>query len=277
MPELPEVEVIAKELAQSHLLNETIEHVDIFWPGVIDNLLPNEFAKRLVKQQILDIKRRGKFLIFTLTNDILLIHLRMTGKILITQSKNQETFKHEHLRLHFSNNVILHFEDQRKFGRWYLLDSLEKLNTLGVEPLSNDFTVKKLQELLAAHNMQVKPFLLNQRFIAGLGNIYVDEALWEAKIHPQCHTQSLSKQQIARLHAAIQKVLELGIANLGTSLGNHRSNYLSASGRKGSHQNQLKVFRHEGKPCPRCGEKIIKIRVAQRGTHLCPLCQFLIK
>lgn len=277
MPELPEVETIANELRHAGLIGKTIGHIEIFWPKIVDKHSPAEFYKLIINQKIVDIKRRGKFLVFQLSKNVLLVHLRMTGKILITSSKENEPQKNEHLQIHFTDNSTLHYEDQRKFGRWYLISNTEdKLSNLGLEPLSADFTLQALEKMLLEHTIQIKSFLLNQRFIAGLGNIYVDEALWEAKIHPKASTQSLSKKQAKDLHNAIQNVLKRGIANLGTSLGKHRSNYFSASGKWGSNQEQLKVFHREGQPCQRCHEKIIKTKVAQRGTYLCPNCQTFV-
>ncbi len=273
MPELPEVETIVRELNESSLTGLTIANVHIFWPNIVSGLSASDFSHRIINQRIIRIYRRGKFIVFELKHDSLLVHLRMTGKIIINTS-NEIPHKSEHLLLQFSDGRFLHYEDQRKFGRWTLLANVdEKFGVLGLEPLSKDFTKETFTNLLTKYSAQIKPFLLNQRFIAGLGNIYVDEALWEAKIHPQCHTNTLSAKQIDDLFAAIPKVLNAGIANLGTSLGPHRSNYFSVSGKRGGNQYKLKVFRQEGHPCPRCKTIIVKTRVAQRGTHLCPRCQ----
>lgn len=274
MPELPEVETIVQELRAAKLVGATIDRVNIIWPKIVDAGLHLEFAKNVLKQQVLEIHRRGKFIVLKLTDATLLIHLRMTGKLYITTSK--ETLrKHEHLQVHFSDGRILHYEDQRKFGRWYYSQDAKKLEELGLEPLSKEFTLKALKELLQSHSSQIKPFLLNQRFIAGIGNIYADEALWEAKIHPKTLTNTLSDNQMKQLHFAIRNVLTKGIENSGTSLGKHRGNYVSLSGKRGGNQNQLNVFRKSGMACPRCGNTIVKITVAQRGTHLCPHCQLL--
>ena len=144
---------------------------------------------------------------------------------------------------------------------------------LGLEPLSDEFTLRAFEDLLRSHQVKIKPFLLNQSYVSGLGNIYVDEALWEAKIHPNRRSSELVAKEIESLHRAIIKVLRKGVENTGTSLGAKRANYFSVSGRRGGNQDSLNVFRRDGEPCPRCGTTIIKITVAQRGTHLCPKCQ----
>lgn len=269
MPELPEVETLLQELLELQLVGETIAGVGIYWPNVAEGIPASSWEKGLKNQKIVSITRRGKFLIFQLTKDRLFVHLRMTGKVHLVSS-DEPLQKHEHLRLFFSSGRALSYQDQRKFGRWYLNAPLAEL---GIEPLTKEFTLDYLQQLLSSHSMQIKPFLLNQKYIAGLGNIYVDEVLWEAKIHPEERTHSLSKKQVEQLHQAIPTILKSAISNKGTSLGKHQSNYRNVSKKEGTHQNLLKIFRKTGNLCPRCNSKIIKIKVAQRGTHLCPFCQ----
>lgn len=273
MPELPEVETIVRELCENQLIGVKILDVKVFWPRTIATPEVIDFCSQLVNQVIVKIDRRGKFIIFTLSKDSLLIHLRMTGKLtLFTEIKNPSP--HERVRLRFDDGRFLCYEDQRKFGKWYLLSHPEdKLKKLGIEPLSKSFTLKAFEKLLTNSSQQIKPFLLNQCYITGLGNIYVDEALWEAKIHPTRKTNSLNQIEIKALHNAIPKVLKQGIAHMGTSLGSKLANYFSVSGRRGGNQTQLKVFRREGLLCPRCHSEIIKISVSKRGTHLCPNCQ----
>lgn len=273
MPELPEVETIVRELNENHLVGTQIQDVKVFWPRTIAVPEPTDFCMRLAKQSIIAISRRGKFIVFTLSKDSLLIHLRMTGKLTLSK-KFKEISSHERVRLRLDDGRFLHYEDQRKFGKWYLLPAPDaKLNELGLEPLSDEFTLQAFQELLKKSTQQIKPFLLNQHYVAGLGNIYVDEALWEAQIHPTRKVNSLTASQITALHRAILEVLTQGIAHMGTSLGSKQANYFSVSGRRGGNQTQLKVFRRDGLPCPRCRGEIIKILVAQRGTHFCPHCQ----
>lgn len=273
MPELPEVETIVRELRDSHLIGKKIRQVKVFWARSIASPTVPEFCSQLVDQTIVDIKRRGKFIVFTLSKDALLIHLRMTGKLKISK-RIKEISSHERVQLQFDDGRFLRYDDQRKFGKWYLASSPEMiLGGLGLEPLSKEFTLTSFKKLFINKTLPIKPFLLSQHYVAGLGNIYVDEALWEAKIHPLRKVNSLSQHEITALHHAIIKVLKQGIAHMGTSLGNKLANYFSVSGRRGGNQTQLKVFRRDGLSCSRCRSQIIKMTVAQRGTHLCPNCQ----
>lgn len=275
MPELPEVETIVRDLLVSQLLGTKILKATVFWSRSIAEPDAEEFCQRLRNQKILDIRRRGKLILFTLDKDILLIHLRMTGKFTLSQEK-KELSAHERVRLELSDGRVLHYEDQRKFGKWYLVsDAAAKLGALGVEPLSKEFTLPLFKTMVLSSTQKIKAFLLNQKHVVGLGNIYVDEALWHAMIHPEQSAHSLPSVKIAHLHKAIISVLEQGIAHQGTSLGSKQANYFSVSGRRGGNQTQLNVFRRDGQLCPRCQTVLIKIRVAQRGTHLCPHCQVL--
>jgi len=273
MPELPEVTTIVRELREEALIGKKIVSAKIYWERSIATPKPETFCRQIHGQFFTDVHRRGKFIVFTLTKDVLLVHLRMTGKFLLTKEEVPPT-SHERIRLYLDDGRILRYEDQRKFGKWYLVNSHKKyLDQLGLEPFAPEFTEAALATLLQGRKTAIKPFLLNQKYIAGLGNIYVDEALWEAKIHPERPVFSLSKEEIRALHRAIPQVLQKGIDNTGTSLGSSRANYFSVSGRRGGNQHKLNVFRREGLPCPRCGKTIVKIVVAQRGTHLCLDCQ----
>jgi len=275
MPELPEVETITREMREAHLEGKTIVEVQIFWPRSLAPPDVDAFLSRITHQKITKISRRGKFLVFTLSKDTLLVHLRMTGKFIVA-IPSAEITPHERIRLRLDDGRILRYEDQRKFGKWYLLSSPEeKFAELGLEPLSKEFNLRVFQNLLKKHKTAIKSFLLNQRYISGLGNIYVDEALWEAKVHPLRHANTLSKTETSALCKAIPNVLKKGIENMGTSLGAKRANYFSVSGRRGGNQYKLNVFRRDGLPCLRCETCIIKIVVAQRGTHICPNCQKL--
>ncbi|MBA3817039.1 MAG: DNA-formamidopyrimidine glycosylase [Parachlamydiaceae bacterium] len=273
MPELPEVETIVQGLRKEGLIGLKVKRALVYWERSLADHSSSSFSHRIVEQTIVDITRKGKFLVFSLDQDTLLVHLRMTGKFFV-EDQGAAIHPHERIRLCLSDHRILRYEDQRKFGKWYLLsDPEEVLHKIGIEPLSRDFTLIAFKRLLENSNRQIKPFLLDQHYIAGLGNIYVDEALWEAKIHPLRSIQSLNEKEKALLHRAIILVLKKGVANSGTSLGAYRSNYLSVAGRRGSNQQDLKVFRREGLSCSRCNGIIKKIVVAQRGTHICPICQ----
>lgn len=273
MPELPEVQTIVNEMNELGLAGKTIITATVFWPNAIHKLGEKSFIKKISGQKIVKIFRRAKYLVFRLSDRYLLIHLRMTGKFFFGKV-DKPPAKHEHVRLYFQSGDILHYEDQRKFGRMYLVEEPDFIfNELGLEPLSKEFAFSAFKELCAGRKTALKPFMLNQKYVAGLGNIYVDEALWEAKLHPLQSIAGLSDLQLKALHSAIIKVLKKGIENQGTTLGSHSANYFSISGRKGGNQFKLNVFRKDGRECPRCGTTIQKIRVAQRGTHFCPHCQ----
>jgi formamidopyrimidine-DNA glycosylase len=221
---------------------------------------------------IQNVSRRGKYIIFTLKTEIMLIHLRMSGRLILDRSKKQAP--HERVRFILGDGRFLKFEDQRKFGRISLLkDPEEKLSKLGVEPLSPEFTLAYFKKLLTNKKTKIKAVLLNQNILAGLGNIYADETLWEAKIHPERRANTLSDEEIKSLHQAIRKILKLAIEFKGTSLGNTRANFHSSTGKRGGNKSNLSVYKRQNQPCLRCGTQIIKIVSSQRGTHFCPVCQ----
>lgn len=272
MPELPEVETIANDLSKAGITKTKIENVAVHNVSTVGKPSPEQFKKRLIGNQILSITRRGKWLILKLTNGYLIIHLRMTGRFNIFKKKEEPIVKHEHIVLDFANGRQLRFHDTRKFGRWYLVDDPQEIvEHLGPEPL--EWNGKDFSIALRGKNRQLKPLLLDQEFIAGLGNIYVDEALWEAHLHPKKLSSDVTEKQAQILFAGIQKVLRRGIETSGTSLGKGKSNYYRIEGTQGEHQEKLNVFRLTGKPCPRCGTIIKRIVVAQRSTHFCPHCQ----
>jgi formamidopyrimidine-DNA glycosylase len=268
MPELPEVETVVQELISAKIVGQTIASIEIFWPKTV-HPAPEEFAKLLKNKQILGIKRRGKYIVLSLSGDLtLFIHLRMTGRFTFTPPH------HARASLHFADGRTLYYNDPRKFGRWTLLrDTSAMEEKLGLEPLEEAFTVEALKKVVRTRSRQIKPLLLDQKLIAGLGNIYVDEALWYAKIHPQTVSSTLTDGEIKRLHGAIQHVLQKGLETKGTTLGNGKSNFYRVDGSRGSHQEVLYVFRRNRLPCPRCKTAIERIVVAQRSSHFCPACQ----
>ena len=181
---------------------------------------------------------------------------------------------HDHVSLHLTDGRELIFNDTRKFGRFRLTQpGDDPFAALGPEPLEADFTPTLFKQRLKGKTRQIKPLLLDQTTVAGLGNIYVDEALWQARIHPERRADTLTAAEIRRLHAAIRTVLQRAIDNAGTTLGSGEANFYSVAGRRGRNADALKVFRRDGMPCPRCGTVIDRIVVAQRGTHFCPRCQ----
>ncbi|MBU1699382.1 MAG: DNA-formamidopyrimidine glycosylase [Candidatus Eisenbacteria bacterium] len=275
MPELPEVETVVRDLQKAGLAGRAIRKVVVQWARSIDALTPRNFAKRVCGQSIVNISRRGKFIILELSDgQFLLIHLRMTGRLIIGGNVEREK-DYERVALLLDDGRWLQFLDTRKFGRWCLVNSLEeRLGMLGPEPLSTAFTSRLLTQKLADHQRMLKPLLLDQRFLAGLGNIYVDEALWDAQLHPMRLSSSLSLSESGQLYRSIRKVLRRGIHSQGTSLGDGQTNFYSVAGRRGRNQDRLRVFRKAGAACPRCGDGIIeRIVVGQRGTHICSSCQ----
>ncbi len=274
MPELPEVETIARDLNAAGIVGKSLACAQVYWERSIATPSVPEFCRLIQKRTIARVHRRGKFLVFDLAGGgNLLIHLRMSGRLhWVPRGSKRE--RHEHVVLAFAGGRELRFHDTRKFGRVYLTPEAETiLERLGPEPLDPAFTVARLQSMLKARRRQLKPLLLDQHFLAGLGNIYADEALWESKLHPRRCSHALSKKEVASLHAAIRRVLRRGLRNLGTSLGTGKANFYSVGRRRGRNRDELKVFRRTGEPCPRCATNIRRILVGQRSTHLCPQCQ----
>jgi formamidopyrimidine-DNA glycosylase len=274
MPELPEVQTIVNDLNAAGIEGAVIAGAQVYWSRTIAEPSPSVFCRRIKSKKILAIKRRGKFIVVQLKNgENLLIHLRMSGRLHLV-SRNLPREKHEHVILNFRDGKQLRFHDTRKFGRIYLTPDAEKiLGRLGVEPLSAGFTPEVLARQLHPRKRRIKPLLLDQTFIAGLGNIYVDEALWESRIHPCRLASSLSDSEIRALHRAIPRVLKRGLKNLGTSLGTGKTNFYSIAKHQGRNRDELKVFRQTGRPCRRCHMEIRRIVVCQRSTHICPKCQ----
>jgi formamidopyrimidine-DNA glycosylase len=197
----------------------------------------------------------------------------MTGRLHIMPA-NAPREIHERVALALDDNTELRFIDTRKFGRWTLLDDAnERLGKLGPEPMEDDFTPDDMHAILHSRRRRLKPLLLDQHMLAGLGNIYVDEAMWVAKLHPCRLSDTIDKRHSKALHKAIRKVLQKGINSMGTTLGTGKGNFYSVAGRRGRNQDGLQVFRRDGEPCPRCGTIIQRSIVAQRSTHFCPKCQ----
>jgi len=269
MPELPEVETIVRGL-RGHLVGRTIVGVRVGWENMVARPTAGEFKRRIVEQRILTVKRRGKYLICPLSGgESLIVHLRMTGRLLI-RNCGDELDRHDHLIFELDNGRELRFNDVRKLGRVYLVDDEEEIvGRLGPEPLDDGFTSSDFAALLSGRRGKIKPLLLNQRFMAGIGNIYADEALFIARIHPQRRADTLTAEESERLYGAIRQVLWQGIENRGTTFGTYRD----AEGRKGRNQEYLRVFRRRGQPCPYCGSSIERMMVGGRGTYFCPHCQ----
>jgi len=274
MPELPEVETIARDLNAAGVVGKTLTCARVYWDRTIAEPSVPEFCRLIEKKKVAAVRRRGKFLVIDLSGGgHLLMHLRMSGRLHLVPS-GSELLRHEHMVLAFEDGSELRFHDTRKFGRVYLMADAEQiLGRLGPEPLGPGFTPRILSDGLRSRRRLVKPLLLDQGFVAGVGNIYTDEALWEAKIHPRRLSNSLSQKEAEALHAAIRRVLRRGLKNLGTSLGTGKANFYSVGRRRGRNRDALKVFRRTGEACPRCAAPVQRIIVGQRSTHICPRCQ----
>ena len=274
MPELPEVQSVVDTLCRINLPGRRISGAAVYWPRTVAEPDPADFCRSIKGRTILQITRRGKYIVFDLSSDLtLMIHLRMTGR-LNWEPRDQPRNKHEHVILDVGQTHSLRFQDTRKFGRIWLTATPERiLDRLGPEPLEETFTVERFSAMLQTTNRQIKPLLLDQHFLAGLGNIYVDEALWESGIHPQRTSRSLTVHEVRDLHRAIPHVLNKGLRNLGTSLGTGKSNFYLPGNRPGGNAEELNVFRRTGKACSRCSGIIARIIVAQRSSHICPDCQ----
>jgi formamidopyrimidine-DNA glycosylase len=271
MPELPEVETTVNDL-RPVMVGKRIENVDVLAAATIETPSPEEFRKGLIGRKVVSINRRGKHLIFELDNHTyLIVHMRMTGSLL---ARPAETEPEHSIRVIFylEDRQAVHFRDARRFGKmWLVKDPNTIVGKLGPEPLEKEFSPEVLWKLLHNRNIAIKGLLLDQTVIAGIGNMYADEALYEARLHPLRLSSSLTRSEILRLYDAIQTVLRQGIRNKGAST----ETYLRPGGVKGQAHLAFQVAHQKGKECPVCGGPIERIEVHQRGTFYCPKCQKL--
>ena len=276
MPELPEVQTVVNDLIAAGLTGKTISGAKVFWPRTIHAMAPRSFCRTIAGKTIKTIRRRAKYIVIDLSDGWhLLIHLRMTGRLHLAKT-GDPVDKHEHVCLQLGQKLQLRYHDTRKFGRLYLVkNENDILGKLGPEPLDDSFTAAQLYAILQSHARMLKPMLLDQTILAGLGNIYVDEALWDARLNPCRISSNVSRRQVTALHRAIRKALKKGLKNMGTTLGTGRANFYSVGRRSGRNRDQLNVFRRNGQPCPRCKKTITRLIVGQRSTHICPTCQKL--
>jgi len=274
MPELPEVETIARNLREGTagcfaLPGRKITQVVLEWPRTLAYPMPEQLGNQLINRKIEDVTRRGKFLIIKLDLGWMVFHLRMSGDLCTELPGESCGMRHVRLWIGLDNDGRLLFNDPRKFGRVWLLDSTEELLAgLGLEPFDNLLTSENLWRLLHGSKRAIKPLLLGQGVIAGLGNIYTDEALHIAGIHPLQPADSIGLEECARLLRAIREVLSEGIRRNGASI-----DWIY---RGGGYQHTFRVYGRTGKECPVCGAKITRLVVGQRGTHICPTCQYLV-
>ena len=272
MPELPEVETVRRAIAPA-LEGRRLEHVEISDVRLTRPEDPLVVASELTGERVERVDRRGKYLIVRFASGrALLIHLRMTGSL---RADALEGDPHRRAVLTLDDGSEVAYRDVRRFGTWLLLEPGELEPYLGLrvgqEPLIAAFTARRLGERLQGRRAPLKAALLDQRTLAGLGNIYVDEALWYAKLHPLRRADSLDRDELRRLHRAIRRALALGIERQGSTL----TDYRLPDGSSGSMQDEFKAYGREDEPCDRCGTPLVKIRVAGRGTWFCPSCQVL--
>lgn len=273
MPELPEVETVRRTLNQL-VAGKTIERVSVHLPRII--IRPEEigqFCAECAGQTIHRVERRGKFLRLILDDVVLVSHLRMEGRYGVFPA-DEPVEKHTHVIFHFTDGTELRYKDVRQFGTMHIFahgeDMLSKpLNKLGLEPLGAEFTFDIFCETMAKRTTKIKPLLLNQELVAGLGNIYVDEALFLAKLHPERAANSLSMDELRRLHHAIVTTLQEAVDAGGSSI----KSYVNGQGEMGMFQQQLKAYGRTDQPCDACGGPIHKMVLGGRGTHYCPRCQ----
>jgi len=271
MPELPEVETIVRGLRKT-VVGKKIRNVEVIFPGIVKQDTKN-FIRNVGRSKIIMVRRQGKYILIDLSNGkTILTHLGMTGNLLLVKSSSPGN-RHDHLIVKFyENDKELRYNDQRKFGKIKSFptskeENVSELKKLGPESLnisSSDFV-----NLLQKRKGRIKSALLNQQIIAGLGNIYADESLFEAKIHPAQKIDKLSLQELKRLHQAIQIILKKAIMAGGSSI----ENYYNVNGEIGSFQLQHKVYGREGLSCKKCGTKIKRIKISQRSSYFCPRCQ----
>ncbi|UVI28483.1 DNA-formamidopyrimidine glycosylase [Paenibacillus spongiae] len=277
MPELPEVETVRRTLNQL-VAGKTVEGVTITLPRILQRPAePEQFADMLVGQTLQTIERRGKFLRFIFDGLVMVSHLRMEGRYGVYE-KGDPVELHTHVIFHFDDGTELRYKDVRQFGTMHLFEPgdellMPPLNKLGIEPLDDSFTLKSFMKILSHRTTKIKPLLLNQEYVVGLGNIYVDESLFTAGIHPEQTADSLKRSDWKRLYDAVRATLTRAVETGGSSI----KSYVDGQGEMGMFQDELLVYGRKNEPCSRCGQSIEKTVVGGRGTHICTKCQPLRK
>ena len=270
MPELPEVETVVS-LLRTLIGNRTFENVEVYWDNIIAYPDVDTFKERIKNETIESIERRGKYIIFHLTNYNLVSHLRMEGKYYVFEEK-VKAYRHVHVLFNFKDGGQLHYHDTRKFGKMYLYlkdEPLAILENVGYEPWDADLTGKALKKLARNRKVPIKSFILDQSVIAGIGNIYANEILFATRIHPETRCHKITIKQYDEIVVETQRILSEAIDAGGTTI----RSYTSSLGVTGLFQQSLKVHNRDKETCYVCGTEIIKKMVNQRGTYLCPTCQ----
>ncbi|MBO1004507.1 DNA-formamidopyrimidine glycosylase [Pseudogracilibacillus auburnensis] len=275
MPELPEVETIRKTL-ENLVINKTIENITVHWPKIIKQPDDVEHFKTILKNEtIRKVDRRGKFLLFYLTDHVLVSHLRMEGKYRVVPM-SEPVAKHTHVIFHFTDGSELRYHDVRKFGTMHVFPigselNSKPLNQLGPDPFQKEYTKDYVLDKVMKTTRNIKATLLDQSIIAGLGNIYVDEVLFLSNVHPEKRANKLTENEVKTIWKNAHLVLEKAVKQGGTTI----RSYVDGAGEMGMFQQELFVYGQQNKQCKVCGVEIIKLKVAGRGTHICPKCQSL--
>ena len=269
MPELPEVETVRRCL-EPRVVGRTIVALDVF-DSTVSRQGEAQLRAALLGRRVAGTRRRGKWLVFDLVQVLMIVHLRMTGR-LVWKPDEGERGREPRFAVGFDDGSRLHFFDVRRFGRLWAIPAGEEgafFADLGAEPLEEAFTVQRLRDAMAGRRAPLKAFLTDQRRLAGVGNIYADEALFRARLHPLRPAGSVGPREAARLHAAIVETLRLGIEHEGSSV----ESFVDPAGSRGRFQEILNVYQRTGQPCRACGTPIRRVVVGGRGTHFCPRCQ----
>lgn len=272
MPELPEVETVRRSI-EGRLVGERLKGVRLFFPGCVEGLPPEELPRRLSGKWIEGVERIGKYLILLLSGGArLAVHLRMTGRLQLTSVENPGVGPYTRLLFEFDSGLALRFDDVRKFGRVMWFPSLEALKArieVGPEPIAPEFTLEWFRALLSGRKRPIKSLLLDQRLIGGVGNIYADEALFQAKVAPWREAGSLTPDEAEAVWRALGDTLREGVKYKGTTL----RDYVDGDGRPGGYGERLRVYGREGKPCPRCSQPVARVKIGGRSSFHCPRCQ----
>ena len=270
MPELPEVENIVRGLLPL-LVGRTIVSAEVNWARTVACPAADQFAAQVAGRSVESIARRGKYVVIQLDTGWLLFHLKMSGR-LRWGAAGEAAGPYTRMALQLDDGHQLRFDDPRKFGRAYLVDDPAHVTEgLGPEPLDAEFGLEDLRQRLSRRSGRLKPVLVNQEFVAGIGNIYADEILFWARLHPLRHADTLRDDELARLFVALRRVLERAIVGHGTTLDD--GGYVDSQGESGQYQDEIAVYGRAGKPCRCCGAPIERIVIGQRSAHFCPVCQ----
>lgn len=265
MPELPEVETVLREL-EHQVINKKIKKINVLWfKTFVDQCKIDP-----INQTICSLSRKGKYLTFLLNHSALVVHLRMTGQLLLVKADDNFVDPYTRLQIEFTDESRLLFSDKRKFGRIYHVENPNQItDKIGIDAISEELDEQTFIQLLSSSKMRIKPFLLSQHYISGLGNIYVDESLFRAGIHPVTPVNAIELKAMKQLFKVIREILSFAITNMGSTI----SDYRDPNGNPGQFQQFFNVYQQTGKPCVQCAEPIQKIRLGGRGTHFCPECQ----